>query len=123
MKFAVDFDGTVVEHQYPAIGQAVPLAVETILLLQEQGHEVMLWTMRSGPELQAAVDWLKERGIVMHCVNANPKDRSWTTSPKLYAQVYIDDAAFGCPLIHPEDGGRPYVDWAPIRDWVTFELR
>lgn len=30
MTIAVDFDGTIVEHRYPAIGRELPFAIETL---------------------------------------------------------------------------------------------
>lgn len=116
MKIAVDFDGTIVAHEFPEIGAPVPGALDTLRWLRENGHELYLWTMRSGETLQAAVDWLAGNGITFHAVNQNPTQHTWTASPKLYAQIYIDDAALGCPLReNPKMGGRPYVDWDAVR--------
>ena len=74
--------------------------------------------MRGDKELDDAVKWLKERGIELFGVNYNPT-QSWTTSPKVLANLYIDDAALGCPLITPRDSKtlgykRPYVDWDAV---------
>ena len=111
---AVDFDGTIALHEYPEIGAPVPGAIEWMKKFKEEGARVILFTMRSDrPEreyLQEAVDFVESRGVGLDGVNTNPGQESWTDSPKAYAQVYIDDAAFGCPLkLNP--GGRPYVDW------------
>lgn len=39
-----------------------------------------------------------------------------TSSPKVHADLYIDDAALGCPLIYnPDFSDRPYVDWEKVR--------
>lgn len=119
MIIAIDFDGTCVMHEYPKIGPPVPLALETLWELQSLGHLLILWTMRSGPTLQDAVDYLTRKGVVLYGVNHNPTQDEWTESPKCYANLYIDDSALGCPLVigkHP----RPYVDWQPIRD--MFDL-
>ena len=36
------------------------------------------------------------------------------------AQVYIDDAALGCPLkYNPEFSRRPYVNWFEIAKYLT----
>lgn len=118
--FAIDFDGTCVEHDFPRCGPDVRGAVETLLLLVEQGHDLILWTMRSGEGLAEAVDWFADRSIPLKGVNVNPDQSEWTSSPKVYAHVYIDDAAMGCPLIFPpqmpyEVGQpRPYVDWEEV---------
>ena len=120
MKIAVDFDGTIVDHRYPEIGDEVPGATHWIREFQKAGAKVMLWTMRSdggkdGPVLSHAVNWCFERGVVFDKVNHDSGQESWTKSPKLYANLYIDDAAFGCPLReNPRCGGRPYVDWSVV---------
>ena len=109
---AVDFDGTIVDHDYPDIGKPVPYAIEWIKCLQAHGVRVSLWTMRSGVELYEAVKYLADNGIVPWAVNTNPEQSEWTDSPKAYAQAYVDDSAVGCPLItNPRDGGRRMVDW------------
>lgn len=110
---AVDFDGTLVRHEYPRIGEEVPGAVAMLLSLQESGAKLILHTMRCGIQLSEAIAWCQERGLLFWAVNENPGQRHWTASPKLYATHYIDDAAVGCPLIHPDEG-RPYVDWMMV---------
>lgn len=118
MIFGIDFDGTVVEHKYPDIGEAVPLALNTLKKLQENSHELILWTMRSDNYLDEAVKYLEDNGIKLFGINENPEQVSWTHSPKAYCHLYIDDAALGCPLIYPLDGRRPYVDWESIRTFL-----
>lgn len=122
---AVDFDGTLVEHKFPKIGDENPGAVETLKECIALGARVILWTMRSdqqsaGDVLTDAVNWLKERGIEPWGINENP-EQDWTGSPKAYAQIYIDDAGIGCPLIKSPTGGRPMVDWRRIRP-ILIEL-
>jgi hypothetical protein len=113
MIIGIDFDGTCVKHAYPNIGDdigAVPVLKEFI----RQGHKLILITMRSGELLDNAVQWLKERGIELYGVNHNPDQDSWTESPKIYAQLYIDDAGLGCPTNFDQRTGRTYVDWKVI---------
>ena len=110
---AIDFDGTIVAHRYPEIGEPVPYALETLRAMMEKGYKLILYTMRSGEYLQEAIDYLKAEGIEFWAVNENPTQRFWTDSPKVYAHVYIDDAALGCPLIEVEND-RPIVDWLEI---------
>lgn len=110
---AVDFDGTIVRHAYPEIGELVPLAIEGLLAFQEKGWKIILYTMRGGEYLQQAVEYLEQAGIELYAVNENPAQSHWTESPKCYAPLYIDDAALGCPLIFPK-GERPFVDWQAI---------
>ena len=111
---AVDFDGTVVTHEYPDIGSEIPNCVTVLRRLNKSGAKLILWTMRSNEFLQSAIDWFAERDIELWAVNENPQQKSWTESPKAYAQLYIDDAALGCPLQKPFLGGRNYADWYAI---------
>jgi len=124
MYICVDFDGTCVTHAYPHIGEdigAVPVLQKLAVT-----NKLILFTMRSGKELQDAVDWFDENNIELFGVNVNPTQHHWTTSPKAYGNIYIDDAAFGCPLIRPVDeAGRPvaipYVNWKIVNDYFFDE--
>jgi hypothetical protein len=114
------FDGTVVTHEYPDIGKDIG-AVPVLKRLVAAGHLLILNTMRSGPELEAAVGWFEKNDIPLHGVNEDPGQKEWTQSPKVYANLYIDDAAFGCPLVYPVSPyphdkieGRPFVDWVEV---------
>ena len=113
--FGIDFDGTIAMHEYPRIGPEVPGAIETLKALMDRGHKLILWTMRSGRELEEAVQWCDERGVVFWGVNENHDQRTWTKSPKAYCHAYIDDAALGCPLEAGVYNARPYVDWHRVR--------
>jgi hydroxymethylpyrimidine pyrophosphatase-like HAD family hydrolase len=117
MYIGVDFDGTIVDHAYPDIGEPVPGAIETMKMFQEQGHQLILWTMRSGEELQAAVDYLEKNGINLFGINNNPTQKSWTDSPKVYCHVYIDDAALGAPLTHIRGFNRLCVNWEAVKNY------
>ena len=111
MYIAIDFDGTCVTHDYPRIGKDIG-AIEVLKRLIKSGHKLILNTMRSGKELQDAIDWFKENGIELYGANENPSQKSWTNSPKVYAHMYIDDAALGCPLkMDLNLSNRPFVDW------------
>lgn len=125
---AVDFDGTIVEHCFPEIGKPAPGAFRVLRKLQDAGHRLILYTMRSDliadawseeghkadrEYLTEAVEFCRENGVEFWAVNKNPEQGSWTLSPKPYAQIYIDDAAFGCPL-RENPSGRPFVDWGLI---------
>jgi len=119
MYICVDFDGTIVDHCYPGIGEPVPEAIYWLKQLQNQGAKLILFTMRSdtshgGTLLSDAVKYLEDNGIRLHGVNHNPDQDGWTESPKAYGNIYVDDAAFGCPLIHPRGFIRPCVDWNEV---------
>lgn len=115
MIVGLDFDGTCVTHEYPHIGKDIG-AVPVLKGIVEQGDLLILYTMRDGDELEEAKAWFKQHGIPLFAVNNNPKQASWTTSPKLFANLYIDDAALGAPLIKPENGDRPYLDWEAVAE-------
>lgn len=112
---AVDFDGTCVAHEFPEIGEDVPHAVDVLKRLNAAEVKIIVWTMRCGKHLdEDAARWFRARGIEVWAFNENPTQKHWTESPKAYAQHYIDDAAIGCPLVYPGDGGRPFVDWVEV---------
>lgn len=110
----VDFDGTIVDHRYPDIGPLSPGALCWLNYFQTKEDKIILFTMRHGRELEAAVEFLKELGIELFGVNRNPDQDSWTDSPKAFGHIYIDDAAIGCPMIHPKGFKRPCVDWDKV---------
>jgi hypothetical protein len=118
MIIAIDFDGTCTTHEYPNIGKdigAVPVLREII----KAGHQLVLNTMRSGKQLKEAVDWFRKNDIPLYGVNGIPDQKSWTDSPKVYANLYIDDFALGCPLINDLGmSDRPYVDWVRVGGWL-----
>jgi 2-hydroxy-3-keto-5-methylthiopentenyl-1-phosphate phosphatase len=73
---AVDFDGTIVEHRYPEIGNELPFATETLKMLIAEHHKLILWTVREDDLLQEAVDWCKERGVEFYAVNRDYPEES-----------------------------------------------
>ena len=97
MRIAIDFDGTIVEYEYPKIGKAIPGAIETLLELQKAGHELVLWTYRSGTNLQEAIDYCEENGLVFYAANANHPDEMWKEGMArlIKADVFIDDRNVG----------------------------
>lgn len=107
---ALDFDGTIVTHEYPRIGDDIG-AVPYLLMAQDRWDvRFLLLTMRDGDELSQAARWLLYRGVRLWAVNENPEQQRWTESQKVYANLYIDDAALGVPLSSPTNT-RPWVDW------------
>ena len=109
MIIGLDFDGTCVKHAYPKIGEdigAVPVLKEFV----RQGHLLVLNSMRAGKLLEDAVQWFKDNGIELYGANHTPGQESWTQSTKTYANVYIDDAALGCPK-QMDEQGNIFVDW------------
>lgn len=110
MIIAVDFDGTIVEHEYPRIGHERPFATATLKRLQSEGHILVLWTYREGAELEEAVEWCRQRGLEFHCINSNdPFEGGTPAGPrKINADIYIDDRNVG---------GIP--DWGAIYEMIT----
>ena len=119
---AVDFDSTCASHGWPYGVNcfSVPYAERVLKRLVEAGHRIVLWTMRSDfgkyskkfpAGLSDAVKWFVERNIPLYGIQSNPTQGMWTTSPKAYANIYIDDAALGAPLCTYPDYGKPILDW------------
>lgn len=94
---AIDFDGTIVEDEYPGIGKPQLFAFETLKKLQEKGHRLILWTYRSGKELKDAVAFCEENGIQFYAVNQSfPEEKfDGSYSRKINADIFIDDRNIG----------------------------
>lgn len=104
---AVDFDGTLCENKFPEIGRPNKDMLRYIKNRQRNGCKIILWTCRAGERLVNAVDWCKERGLEFDAVNENlPEIIEWFGSDtrKIYANMYIDDKAYGkfrcAPLLY-----------------------
>ena len=117
MIIAVDFDGTVVKHRYPLIGEEIPFATEALKMLIKEKHRLILWTVREGKLLDEAVEWCKQRGVEFYAVNRDyPEEDAAHNgfSRKIKADVFIDDRNLG---------GLP--DWGQIyrmiHDKLTYE--
>lgn len=117
MIIAVDFDGTIVEHKYPAIGKERPFAISTLKQIAARGHRLVLWTAREGHLLDEAVDFCRERGLEFYAVNSDGPHTEFdgvTKSRKLRVDMFIDDRNLG---------GLP--DWPTIYEMIignmTFE--
>ncbi len=97
MIIAVDFDGTLVEHRYPAIGKEILFAFETLRELQKQQHQLILWTLRSGKELEEAVEYCRKRGVEFYAVNKSYPEEVFDPeiSRKINADLFIDDRNIG----------------------------
>lgn len=100
MIIAVDFDGTIVEHKYPAIGKEIPNAIATLKKLKAEKHKLILWSMRQGKLLDDALDFCRQRGLEFYAANSDypdegPASDQTTSCRKVYADVYIDDRNVG----------------------------
>lgn len=114
MKIAVDFDGTIVEHRYPEIGKPILFAFDALKELEKRGHKLVLWTYRTGKELQDAVDFCRENGIEFYAVNKSFPEENCDPSNhnrKIDAELFIDDRNLGgfpgwakvLQMLHPDD--------------------
>lgn len=97
LTIAVDFDGTIVENRYPKIGKPVLFAIETLKKLHSEGHQLILWTYRTGPELQEAVEFCNNKGIFFYAVNRSYPEEKFdnSLSRKIQADIFIDDRNIG----------------------------
>ena len=129
----IDFDGTCVTHDFPRVGKEIG-AVPVLKRLVENGHQLILFTMRSdrkdkketndptiqdvtGEFLTDAVNWFKKNNIPLYGIQTNPTQHNWTTSPKSYAKLMIDDSSLGCPLRYDVGmSNRPFVDWEAVEE-------
>jgi len=118
----IDFDGTCCLHAYPNIGKSI--GAESVLKsLIENGHNLILYTLRHDcPEtgidyLTQAVNWFEEKDIPLYAIQRDPEQDNWTSSSKLAAQLYIDDANLGIPLKWDfKISKKPFVDWVAVRE-------
>lgn len=131
MTINIDFDGTVVTHDFPVIGKDIG-AQRVLKALTNHGHQLILFTMRSDREklgtpqyetildvsgtfLADAVKWFSDNDIPLFGIQSNPTQQNWTTSAKSYAQLMIDDSSLGCPLkTDLSKSLRPFVDWIQV---------
>ena len=99
MVIAVDFDGTIVTHRYPDIGDEIPFATETLKMLIKEHHKIILWSVREGKLLQDAIDWCRKRGVEFYAVNKDyPEEKVEYNnhfSRKIKADLFIDDRNIG----------------------------
>lgn len=99
MIIAVDFDGTIVEHRYPEIGEEIPFATDTLKMLIQDHHKLILWSVREGKLLDEAVEWCRQRGVEFYAVNRDYPEETVNNnqhfSRKLKADVFIDDRNLG----------------------------
>jgi hypothetical protein len=127
LEILVDFDGTVVTHEFPSVGKDIG-AVPILKKLVANGHKLILFTMRSERPfinfngsvryvLDEAVEWFEKNDIPLYGINTNPEQKDWTDSPKAFGQLLIDDIALGCPIkVDKKKSQRPFVDWEKVEE-------
>ena len=93
---AVDFDGTLCEDAYPDMGMPNLYLIQILKKMRTQGKQLILWTCRSGKELEAAVNWCRQFELEFDAVNRNVPEnieKYGTDTRKVYADIYLDDRA------------------------------
>lgn len=120
MIFGVDFDGTCVYDEFPKNGKDNELAVQVLKELVSKGHDIILYTVRSGNYLHSAVDWFSQNNIPLYGINVNPAQSTWSTSHKPFCHYYIDDRNFGAPVFLDKNNHKT-VDWKSIRELLVKE--
>lgn len=102
MVYAIDFDGTLCENKFPDIGKENQAMIDYVKSLQEQGNQIILWTCRVGNELENAILWCTERGLVFDAYNANLSEnieKFGNDTRKVFAHYYVDDKNLFTPLL------------------------
>lgn len=133
MRIAVDFDGTIVEHRYPQIGEEKLFAFETLKQLQKLNHQLILWTFRHGKELDEAVDYCRKKGIVFYAVNKSYPEEEFnpeTASRKIDVDLFIDDRNVGgfpgwseiWQIINPESMDSEYNEFSSLASRGNFSV-
>jgi hypothetical protein len=97
MVYAVDFDGTLCTNEFPDIGAPRHEVIDFIKSRRAVGDQIILWTCRSGQNLESAVEWCLSLGLAFDAVNDNlPENIACynNNSRKVNADFYIDDRNF-----------------------------
>jgi hypothetical protein len=98
LTFGIDFDGTIVTHDFPEIGTLYEESIRIMKLIKERGHDIILFTCRenySRAWLDEAVEFLRSHGVEVDSVNENTpywKSQGYT-SRKPFWDLLIDDSA------------------------------
>ena len=94
MIIAVDFDGTLCEHQFPEIGEPNLALISILMNKRKQGDKLILWTCRHGIKLEEAIEWCRNCGLEFDAINDDLPEIKETfkgKSEKIFADIYIDD--------------------------------
>ena len=92
--YAVDFDGTLHDKEYPELGEPNAELFKYLLQRQQSGDKIILWTCREGKKLEEAVIYCRAHGLNPDAVNGNihaNKEKYKNNCRKVYADYYIDD--------------------------------
>jgi hypothetical protein len=124
MRIYLDFDGTVVEHNFPAIGAENPNAFNVISKLQKAGHELILNTYRVEIDIihvEEALEFINSSNLLIEPIKMylpkklDPKPFDLSAAIDCN-QLYIDDISQGIPMRRNE-----VLAYGLMIDWVTLE--
>ena len=130
MIVAVDFDGTLCHDAWPGVNEMSLPGIYTLKIFKQNGGRLVLWTCRTGRSLQAAIDACAAYGLTFDAINENDPQHieMWEAdhgksvySPKVYADLYIDDKAMMCyegipwlrvhHFLNGIDDSKEFLDW------------
>ena len=121
LKLAIDFDGTLCLHRYPNIGEPLVEGIEWLKQLRSRGAKLFLDTMRSGKELEEAINWCKSYGLEFDSIGPEASQMRWTSSPKCHADYGIDDRS-NLDVLY-DDLNRAYINWDSLIPKFENRLR
>jgi hypothetical protein len=123
MTIYLDFDGTVVEHHYPALGAPNPHALRVIAKLQANGHHIILNTYRADlndGSLEEALAYLNTSGeieAITEYLEAKVNPPRFDLNEALHLdELYIDDISEGTPMRRNK-----VLEYGKMVDWVELE--
>lgn len=105
MIFAVNFDGTIVEYEFPKIGKELPGAIDVMKELQIAGHKIIIWTCRENEHIYEMMEWFNDMWFQPNAINKNLDNLSYAKH-KIYADYYFDDRSFP-----------PFTNWKDVEEY------
>lgn len=105
--YAVDFDGTLCSNIYPKIGAPKDEVINKLIKLQSEGSILILWTCRTGKELEEASEWCEEKGLKFDYINENTEEnveKYEENSRKIIADYYLDDKSLTIEKFLEDEG-------------------
>lgn len=109
----LDFDGTVVQHRFPAIGEYNHGCQEVLYKLQDAGHQIIINSVRCDlmdDTLREALEFmttLQTKEPILNHTQEKLEPDHWNLDEPTC--LFIDDIAIGIPV--KIASGRLYVDW------------
>ena len=122
MIIQLDFDGTLVNFNYPLVGNLNLGCKEVVTDLFEKGHTIHLNTYRaniSTIDLENALEFLKNNEL-MHCISVVNSQKklppTWDIDAAIELnELFLDDDSDGIPLKWDHTGKMKMVDWRVVK--------